>query len=84
VLAVRASQQAARQRDAAISGQLAIQSEQLGDTNPVISRLLSVAAWRINPSSDARYAMLTARSLTGNPWLVRALAGDTPRVVRER
>ncbi len=24
------------------------------------------------------------RSLTGNSWLVRALVGDTPRVVRER
>jgi WD40 repeat protein len=37
----------------------------LGDTNPVISKLLSIAAWRINPSSDARYAMLTAAALPG-------------------
>src|SRR5580658_3507100 len=27
---------------------------------------------------------LTSRSLTGYSWLVRALVGDTPRVVRER
>ena len=65
VLAVRASQRAAHQRDLAISGQMISRSEVLGDTNPVISRLLSIAAWRINPSSGARYAMLAAAALPG-------------------
>ena len=73
VLAVRASQQDAHQRDAAISGQLVSQSENLGDTNPTISKLLSIAAWRINPSSDARYAMLAAAALPG----IAVLSGHT-------
>jgi len=60
VLAVRASQQVAQQRDIAISGLLISQSQQLGNVNPTLSRLLSVAAWRLNPSSAARYAMLAA------------------------
>jgi WD40 repeat protein len=64
-LAVRASQQAAHQRDIAISSQLVSRSETLNDTNPTISRLLSVAAWRINPTSAARYAMLAAAASPG-------------------
>src|SRR5262249_27358055 len=52
-------------RDIAVSGELASRSEVLGDTDPVISKLLSLAAWRLNPSSDARYAMLTAAALPG-------------------
>jgi transcriptional regulator with XRE-family HTH domain len=60
VLAVRASQQAAHQRDVVASGQLISESENLGETDPAISALLSVAAWRIDPSSAARYAMLAA------------------------
>ena len=64
-LAVRASQQVAQQRDIAISGMLISQSQQLGDANPALSRLLAVAAWRINPSSAARYAMLAAAARPG-------------------
>jgi WD40 repeat protein/DNA-binding SARP family transcriptional activator len=60
VLAVRASQQAAHQRDVVASGQLISESENLGDTDPAISALLAIAAWRIDPSSAARYAMLAA------------------------
>jgi WD40 repeat protein len=60
LLAIRASQQATRQRDIAISSQLISQSQLLADTNPVLSRLLSIAAWHIHPSSAARYAMLDA------------------------
>jgi len=67
VLAVRASQQVAQQRDIAISGLLISQSQQLGNVNPTLSRLLSVAAWRLNPSSAARYAMLAAAARTGRP-----------------
>jgi WD40 repeat protein/transcriptional regulator with XRE-family HTH domain len=60
VLAVRASQQAAHQRDVVALGQLISESENLGETDPAISALLSIAAWRIAPSSAARYAMLAA------------------------
>jgi WD40 repeat protein len=63
--AVYEQQQAVHQRDIAVSGELAVRSEALGDTDPVLSKLLSLAAWRLNPSSDARYAMLTAAALRG-------------------
>jgi hypothetical protein len=79
VLAVRASQQVTRQRDIAISTLLISQSQQLGDANPALSRLLSVAAWRINPSSAARYAMLAAAARTGRPVSAR-LTGPTGAV----
>jgi len=78
-LAVRASQQVAQQRDIAISGLLISQSQQLGDANPALSRLLSVAAWRIHPSSAARYAMLAAAARTGRPVSAR-LTGRTGTV----
>jgi len=71
VLAVRASQQAAQQRDIAISGRLSSQSQLLGDSNSVLAKLLSVAAWRLDPSDEARYAMLAAAALPG----IRILAG---------
>jgi len=63
--AIYQRQQAIHQLDSAVSDELAIRSETLGDTDPVISKLLSIAAWRINPSSDARYAMMTAAALPG-------------------
>ncbi len=65
-LAIRNSQETASERDAAVSGQLAAQSEELGDTNPVLSKLLSVASWRLDPSDPAAsYAMLAAAALPG-------------------
>ena len=76
VVAFRAQRSAVHQLNIAVSNQLAIQSQELGDTNPVISKLLSVAAWRIYPSQQARYAMLTAGALPG----LRVLAGDTGAV----
>jgi WD40 repeat protein len=76
VLAVRASQQAARQRDIAISDKLTSQSQLLGDTNPVIAKLLTVAAWRLNPSDATRYAMLAAAALPG----IRILATHATQV----
>ena len=63
VLAVMANiqrQAAVHERDVAISRQLISQSEDLADASPAISRLLSIAAWNINRSSDSRYAMLAA------------------------
>ena len=60
VVAVHAGQTAARQRNFAISDQLASESQALGNTNATVSHLESIAAWGINHSAEARYAMLTA------------------------
>jgi WD40 repeat protein len=65
VYAVRDSQEARQQRDIAVSGQLSDDSETLSDTDPVISKLESLAAWHIHPSDDARYAMLSAAASPG-------------------
>jgi len=72
-LAVRASQQVTQQRDILISGLLISQSKRLGHANPGLSGLLSVAAWRINHSSAARYAMLAA---AGRPGIIAVLTSD--------
>jgi WD40 repeat protein len=81
VAAVRASQQVAQQRNLVISGLLISQSQRLGHADPVLSKLLAVAAWRINPSSAARYAMLAAAAarpgvavLTGHAGAVDSVA----------
>jgi WD40 repeat protein len=65
VATVHASQETARQRDIAtrqrniaISGELAADSEGAVDSDATASRLESIAAWGIYPSSQARYAML--------------------------
>jgi WD40 repeat protein len=76
VAALHASQEAQHQRDVAASGQLINESQLLGDVNPTISKLLSVAAWRIHPSADDRYAMLAAAARPG----IAALTGDTDRI----
>ena len=73
VFAFLARRQAVRQRDIAVSGQLIDQSQALDDTNPTLSKLESIAAWRINPTSEARYAMLAAAARPG----IVALFGDT-------
>jgi WD40 repeat protein len=72
VLAVSTRQQAVRQRDTAVAGELASRSEAVGRTDPRIARLLSVAAWRVSGSADARYAMLSAAALPGTG----VIAGD--------
>ncbi len=64
-LAVRAGQETASERDAAVSELLASQSEAMGDADPVLSKMLSVAAYRIHPSDQATYAMLAAGALPG-------------------
>ena len=78
VLAIHNSQVAVGQRDVAVSRQLALQSEVLGDTgtDPGLSTLESIAAWRISPTSEARYAMLAAAARPG----IATLAGDTGAV----
>ena len=65
VMANLQRQEAIRQRDVAASDQLMSQSQLLGDADPVISKLESIAAWRIHPSNDARYAMLAAAARPG-------------------
>jgi len=42
---------------------------------------LAAEAHRLLGQGDGQ---ATARSLTGNSWLVRSVVGDTPRVVRDR
>ena len=76
VAALHASQEAQHQRDVAASGQLINESQLLGDINPTISKLLSIAAWRIHPSADDRYAMLAAAARPG----IAALTGHTDRI----
>jgi WD40 repeat protein len=76
VLALLARQDSVHQLHLAVSRQLINESETLGDTNPAISKLESIAAWRINPSIDARYAMLAAAARPG----IAVLTGHTARV----
>lgn len=59
-LAERAT--AEQQRNLAVSRELATRSETIGDEDPKLADLLSVAAWRIAPTQEARAAML--RSVT--------------------
>ena len=55
-------------------------SELLGDSNPALSKLESIAAWRISPSAESLYAMMNAATsqrlavLTGNTGPVHAVA----------
>src|SRR5262249_31554539 len=64
-VAVRVERQVAQQLDVVTSGLLASQSQLIGDANPALSKLLSVAAWRLTPSSAARHAMLAAAARPG-------------------
>jgi WD40 repeat protein len=64
-VAVRAGQQVTHQLHVVTSGLLISQSRLVGDADPALSKLLSVAAWRINPSSAARSAMLAAAARPG-------------------
>jgi hypothetical protein len=72
VLAIRERNSAIRELDLAISGQLASQSEALGGANPALAKFESLAAWRIDPSPQTRFAMLNAATLPG----IATLAGD--------
>jgi len=82
--ATQQRQEAIHERNAAISGQLSSESQLLGGAAPVISRLLSIAAWHLNRNSAARYAMLTAAAMpatrvlneTGEPFQSVAFSPD--------
>jgi WD40 repeat protein/energy-coupling factor transporter ATP-binding protein EcfA2 len=76
IIAIRASQTASQQRDIAISRQLISESQDLTGIDPDLPRLKSLAAWRIHPTDDARYAMVAAASLPG----IAVMAGHTAGV----
>ena len=69
-------QTAVQRQNVAVSRLLITESGTLADTDPVRSKLLSIAAWRINPSKEARYAMLAAAALPG----IGILTGHTDKV----
>ena len=78
VLAVWANLQrenAIHQRNAAISGELVSDSEAAGDTNATGSKLESIAAWGIEPSAQARFAMLSAAA---SPEIATFAGGSGP------
>ncbi|WP_454197652.1 nSTAND1 domain-containing NTPase [Nocardia sp. Marseille-Q1738] len=56
----RAGQTSAEQRDNAVSRELAGRSERLAPSDPFGSRVSALAAWRIAPTPEARYAVLAA------------------------
>ena len=57
-IAARADRTANQQRNAAVSNQLAAESEALDATNPVTAAALASAAWKIDPTADARTSLL--------------------------
>jgi WD40 repeat protein len=57
-LAVVAATNANRQRINAVSGQLAAESETLDSADPATAALLAAAAWRLDPTPQARDALL--------------------------
>ncbi|SEG60422.1 WD domain-containing protein, G-beta repeat-containing protein [Thermomonospora echinospora] len=57
------------ERDLSASRRLAGQSLAVGDNDPVLSQLLSVASWRMAPTPDARHAMLSALARPGRAVL---------------
>ena len=72
--AILATRDATRQRDAAVSRQLAVEAERLVDTNITASALDSIAAWGLDPSSvEARYAM---RAAAASPQIVTLTSGS--------
>lgn len=63
VIASRNAAATARQRDIALSGELVVESDAEATTNPLQARIDSLAAWRLHPSAESRYAMLSAAAL---------------------
>ena len=68
--AVIQRQNATQSQNLAISQRLASESRSIGGSNPVLARLLALAAWRLSPSgtaarSQAQLAMLDAAALPG-------------------
>jgi WD40 repeat protein len=57
-VAALADRTANQQRNAALAGQLAGESEALDATNPVAAAALATAAWKIDPTAEARDSLL--------------------------
>ncbi len=60
VVAVLSRAEATRQRDQAVAQQLITQSSLLAGRDPFAARLKALAAWRIDPSPETRFAVLDA------------------------
>ncbi len=60
VFAMSQTATANHERDIAVAGQATADSETIGDTNPSLSQLLSVAAWRVDPTPATRFGMIAA------------------------
>ncbi|MDF5751018.1 helix-turn-helix domain-containing protein [Spongiactinospora sp. TRM90649] len=80
VLAVRAESTATRQRDEALSRKVAAETTALRATNPSLAAQLSLAAYRLAPTAEARGSLLSAllgpyaTRLTGHRSTVYATA----------
>jgi WD40 repeat protein/transcriptional regulator with XRE-family HTH domain len=80
VIAVRAGQAATTQRNIAVSRLLISQSQALAGINATASRVDSIAAWTLDPTLEARDAMLTAAAdpqtatITADPAGVTSVA----------
>ncbi|RSM90393.1 TIR domain-containing protein [Kibdelosporangium aridum] len=72
----RSAAAVAEQRNQALSRALAASSEAMGDRDPVLSRLLSVAAWRISPTPQARAGMLRVATRPG----IAVLTANDPQI----
>ena len=71
--AILATRDATHQRDVAVSRQLDVESERLGDTNITASALDSIAAWGLDHSSaEARYLM---RTTAASPQIATLTSG---------
>ena len=71
--AILATRDATHQRDVAVSRQLDVESERLGETNITAAALDSIAAWGLDHSSaEARYLM---RTIAASPQIVTLTSG---------
>lgn len=61
--AARQQTEAEQQRDRSLSRELATRSENIGDNDPALARLLSLAAWKVSETPEAQVGMLRAAAL---------------------
>jgi transcriptional regulator with XRE-family HTH domain len=74
--AILATRDATHQRDVAVSRQLDVEIERLGDANITTSALDSIAAWGLDHSSaEARYLM---RTTAASPQIATLTSGQAP------
>lgn len=78
VLADRARSEAITARDEALSRQLAMSAERLGESDPSLAAQLAVAGYRVAPTAEARSALLDASIA---PRAARYLGGAGPTAV---